>query len=294
MILILWSKSIKQRVKIAARGMIISEGVRSMYKKLFTLSLALIALLVFLLGTVRAEEDTDALYREGKKAFRSCAACHNVTEPKLKEDEDWLKLNQVTACINAGDLTPRVRKALDVFFRSPQTRRPLLVDENYIPEENRICGKIKVPPTSGTAYLKTERESIRKGAPAKIRLYWKASEEGKTLTIPAGKYRVITYRYYRTSKGNKDELWTLSVTDINGCGEINVAENETASFNFLPELRGKLSAEKTAEGIKFSLAIRNEHESVLTLSKDGDMCLPQFVIADPSGNELYRAAFDNT
>ena len=59
-------------------------------------------------------------------------------------------------------------------------------------------------------------------------------------------------------------------------------------------MRGKLSAKKTGEGIKFSLAMRNEHDSVLTLSKDGDMCLPKFVIADPSGNEIYRAAFDNT
>lgn len=274
--------------------MIISEGGRSMYKILFTLSLAFIALLALLLGTALADEEREALYLEGKKAFRSCAACHNVTEPKLKEDEDWLKLNQVTACINAGDLTPRVRKALDVFFRSPKTRRPLLVDENYVPEENRSCGKINVPPTSGTAYLKTERESIRKGAPAKIRLYWKASEKGKALTIPAGKYRVITYRYYRTSKEIKDELWTLSVTDVNGCGEISVAENETASFDFLPEMRGKLSAEKSSEEIKLSLAMRNEHGSVLTLSKNGVMCLPQFLIADPSGNEIYRAAFDNT
>lgn len=247
-----------------------------------------------LLGTSWAGDETEELYREGKKAFRSCAACHCVTEPTLKEDEDWLRLNQVTACINAGDMTPRIRKALDVFFRSAETRRPLLVDENYTPEEGAVLGKINVPATSGSAYLKAERESIRKGSPPSIRLYWKESEKGKSLIIPAGAYRIITYRFYRTSTDSDDQLWTLSVTDVNGCGELQVGENDEVNFEFLPEMRGTLTAGRTEDGVKLSLAMRNEKGSVLTLSRDGDMCLPQFVVADPSGNEIYRAAFDNT
>ncbi|MFH2002075.1 MAG: hypothetical protein ABIK28_20545 [Planctomycetota bacterium] len=244
-----------------------------------------------------ANEEEEALYLEGKKAFRSCAACHSVTEPTLKEDDDWLKLNWVTACINAGEMTPRVRKALDVYFRSPETRRPLLVDEQYTPENGQACGKIKVPPTSGSAFLKAERESIREGAPAKLRLYWKASEKGKTLTLPCGTYRVITYRYYKekvNASESRNELWTLSVTDINGCGDIRVAEGQTTEFGFLPELQGRISGAKSDEGVKLSLAVRNEHDSILTLSRDGGMCLPDFVIIDAAGNEAYRAAFENT
>lgn len=265
-----------------------------MQSKLITWSLAFPALYVLFFATVRADEETETLYREGKKAFRSCAACHFVNEPNLKEDEDWLNLNKVTACISAGDLTPRIRKALDVFFRSDETRRPLLVDENYKPNDNQACGKLKVPETSGTAFLKTERESIRKGAPPKIRLYWKASQAGKILTVPAGKYRVIGYRYFRKAKDNQGELWTLSVTDLNGCTDLVISEDGIEDFDLAPVMNGTLSAEENKDGIKFSLALRNETNSTMTLSKNGEMCLPRFVVKDSSGKKVYENVFENT
>ncbi|MBU0755708.1 MAG: hypothetical protein KJ645_11255 [Planctomycetes bacterium] len=265
-----------------------------MHKSIFPVIWGIWFSAIVLAGPLRADDETNRLYSEGKKAFRSCAACHSVTEPTLKEDDDWLKLNQVTACISAGEMTPRVRKALDVYFRSSETRRPLLVDENYTPEEGMVLGKINLPTTSGSAYLKAERESIRQGSPSGIRLYWKDSEKGKSLSIPAGKYRVITYRFYRVTGEGKDQLWTLSVTDVNGCGEIDIGENETVNYDFLPEMRGTLSAEKAENGIKLSLAIRNERDSTLTLSKNGDMCLPRFAIFNPSGKEIRHAAFENT
>jgi hypothetical protein len=244
-------------------------------------------------GTAMCDDD-EQLYKEGKKAWRSCAACHFVTEPTMMEDDDWLKLNQVTACINAGEMTPRMRKVLDVYLRSPKTLRPLLVNESYKPEESRVCGKLKVPATSGTAFLKAERESIRKGAPPKVRVHWQASESGKILTVPAGKYRVLVYRYYRTTPDDKDDLWTLSVSDVNGCGELDIAEGGVATFDFLPEMNARFAAEETEEGVKFSLAVRNEKDSTLTLSRNGDMCLPQVVVSDADGKELFRDVFENT
>ena len=250
--------------------------------------------LVFTIGAAWGDEENEALYREGKKAFRACAACHSVTEPGLKEDEDWLKLNQVTACINAGEMTDRMRKALDVFFKSPKTRRPLLVDENYKPREGRTCGRIRVPATSGSAYLKADRESIREGGPPKVRLYWKASEKGKTLTVPAGRYRVITYRFYRHSKKNEDELWTLSVTDTNGCAALHITGDGEARFDLKPEMRCKLSARNIRGGVNISLAMRNETNSILTLSRDGEMCIPRYVVIDSGGKELFRQPFENT
>ena len=245
-------------------------------------------------GALFGDDDEEQLYREGKKAFRGCAACHCANDPTLAEDEDWLELNWVTRCIDAGDDTPRVRKVLDVYFRSPKTLRPLLIDENYTPPEGLACGKIEVPATSGSAYLKAERDSIRKGTPPKVRLYWKASDEGRTLAVPAGKYRVITYRYYRTDPEKKDELWTLSVTNIDGCAEFDVAEGATMTFGFEPAARGNLSAAEGDDGLEFSLALRNETESTLTLSRDGNMCLPQFVVVDPKGKEMFRNTFENT
>lgn len=263
-----------------------------MFRVLFVTALFSSALLTA--GATQSDDETAQLYKEGKKAFRSCAACHFVNDPTLKEDEDWLLLNNVTACISAGDITPRIRKALDVYFRGDKTRRPLLVDENYKPREGRICGKLKVPPTSGTAFLKTERESIRKGAPPKIRLYWKASKEGKTLDVPAGKYRVIGYRFFRTSEDDSRELWTLSITDINGCVDLEIEEGVVEGFDFAPEMRGTISSEETEVGIKFSLAMRNETDSTLTLSKDGGMCLPRFIVEDSTGKKLYENVFENT
>lgn len=265
-----------------------------MYKLSGTILLSVLIGSLITAGIAFGDEESEELYREGKKAFRSCAACHSVTEPKLKEDEDWLKLNQVTACINAGEMTPRVRKALDVFFRSPETLRPLLVDENYTPREGRACGMIRVPPTSGSAYLKAERESIRKGSPPKIRLYWKASEKGKTLTIPAGKYRVITYRFYRASTDERAELWTLSVTDINGCAALDISEEAEERFDFKAEMRSKLTAKQVRGGVNFILSIRNETDSVLTLSRNGEMCIPRFMVVDSTGREIFKSSFENT
>ncbi|MFC1587638.1 hypothetical protein ACFL54_04945 [Planctomycetota bacterium] len=257
---------------------------------LFTLFIGIAISLVIAQG----DDENEKIYRQGKKAFRGCAMCHCVTEPKIKEDEDWLKLNQITACVNAGESTPEIRKALDVFFRSPKTRRPLLVDENYVPREGRACGRIKLPATSGTAYLKAERESIRKGSPAKIRLYWKKSDNGKVLTIPAGRYQVITYRYFRKDKTHPENLWTMSVTDVNGCIELNIAEGKEEIFGLKPVLQGNLTVSKTGAAYNVALDLRSETKSILTLSKSGELIIPQLLIVDSTGKEIFKGEFENT
>lgn len=243
---------------------------------------------------VAAEDEQAQLYQEGKKAFRSCAACHCTSEPTLKEDEDWLILNGVTNCIDAGEMTPRVRQALDVFLRSNETQRPLLVDEKYAPQQGRARGNVRVPATSGSAYLKADRESIRSGSPPKIRLYWQASEAGRALIVPAGRYQVINYRFYRASEDAAPGLWTLSVTDVNGCAEILVEPDGETEFPFAPEMHGALSVTRVEEGVKVALALRNEKVSVLTLSRGGEMCIPEFSVRDTRDQEIYRVVFENT
>ena len=59
-------------------------------------------------------------------------------------------------------------------------------------------------------------------------------------------------------------------------------------------MHGNLSVEAADEGVKLEFAIRNEKGSVLTLSRDGKMCLPEFLILDRTQKELYRGAFENT
>ncbi len=258
-----------------------------MFRVLFVVILAVAAPV----GISLDDDESAQLFREGKKAFRACAACHFTNEPTLVEDEDWLKLNFLTRCIS-GDDTTRVRKAIDVYLRSEKARRPLFVDENYKPREGRACGQLTVPATSGTAFLKAERESIRNGAPSKVRLYWRASEEGKTITVPAGKYRVIGYRFFRRTGGEKERLWTLSVSDINGCADIEVTSGKAAPFGFVPKVEGVLTAEAAEQGL--SLAVRNERNSTLTLSRDGEMCLPRFVVEDKEGKTVFDSVFENT
>lgn len=257
-------------------------------------------LLLLTVATAAAQEKTEdqqRLYALGKKAFAGCAACHFVSDPAIPEDADWLKLNEITGCIKAGELTGETRKAINLFLSSPQTLRPLRVDENYKPEEGQACGKIKVPATAGSAFLKAERDSIRNGTPPKIRLSWKASAAGQTLPIPAGDYKVIGYRFYRpdaaTDPANA-KVWTLSITDLNGCADLRIVRDQQAVFHFEPVLHGALQAETADEGVKLKFAVRNASDNVLTLSRDGKMCLPQFVILDRNAKELYRGAFENT
>jgi hypothetical protein len=263
-------------------------------------TVATAVLLALVVGGAMAQGKPDEqakLYAAGKKAFAGCAACHFVSDPGIREDADWLKLNQVTACVSAGDLTAETRQALDVFLSSPETLRPLRVDQNFKPEEGLACAKIKVPATAGSAFLKAERESIRSGTPPKVRLHWQASQSGQTLTIPAGDYKVIGYRFYRPDAGTdvkEAKTWTISVTDVNGCADLSIAKDRETIFSFEPVMHGNLSVEAADEGVKLEFAIRNEKGSVLTLSRDGKMCLPEFLILDRTQKELYRGAFENT
>lgn len=258
---------------------------------LLPLSWAGLVLAAGIAGTV---EDEGSLYLQGKKAFRTCAPCHCTTEPRLAEDGAWLKLLATTNCINAGEMTPKIRKALAVFFQEKETLRPLLVTEAYEPEEDLSCGEVRVPSTSGSAYLKADRDSIRDGTPPKVRLYWKASDAGKVLHVPAGRYRVINYRFYRTAEGDDAERWTLSVTDMNGCAEVVVEEGKRVEFPFRPVLSGILSAVRTREGLRVALGLRNGKASTTTLARGERISIPSFTVEDDAGRELFRAPFENT
>ena len=158
----------------------------------------------------------------------------------------------------------------------------------------RACGQLRVPATSGSAFLKADRESVRDGSPAKIRLFWRASAEGQTLSVPAGTYRIINYRFYRRPEAGGEKLWNTAATNVNGCGELRVSPDEPEDFYLEPLVCAEVSTEEAEDGVKISLAVRDEWDNTLTLSVAGAMWLPSLAIADAEGESVYEAAFDNT
>jgi hypothetical protein len=105
------------------------------------------------------------------------------------------------------------------------TIRPLLIDEKHEAPAGATCGKIRLPSTAGSAYLKAERKSVRKGSPPKIRLRWRDSEKGRTVALPVGEYRVISYCFYRTDKQGRQ--WAAAGSSAEGCTELTISRDDS-------------------------------------------------------------------
>lgn len=232
------------------------------------------------------------LLEEGQTAFRKCATCHCATDPAIAEDEDWVKMNETTACINAGEDTPRVRKAIIGYLRSDRPLRPLRIDKAYSPKERLAHGKVSLPTVAGSAYLKADGDEVAKGAPAKIRLYWKAGAEDRTLPVPAGSYRVISYAFYKSDA--KGKPWMMTATDINGCVDVAVTENKTVPLGLQPVFRGVLSTKPLDEGTLVRFRQTDRQDNVATLSHNGEPHLPKYAVLDAEGKTLHEAVFENT
>jgi hypothetical protein len=243
-------------------------------------------------GAVRAEE-TDLL-DEGRKAFRACAVCHCATDPKIPGDEDWLKMNETTACISAGESTPQVRKALNAYLRSDRPLRPLRIDEAYAPKEGLPHGRVSLPEVAGSAFLKTESDEVARGAPTKIRLHWKAGAKERTMRVPSGDYRVISYALYVTDREAATRRWMITATDINGSHDVRVEAGKTIPLDLPPVLCGVVSAKSEDDGVKILLKQTDRHGYVATLSRNGEVRLPDYVILDKQGKELHWSVFENT
>jgi hypothetical protein len=244
-----------------------------------------------LIAVAIVAQDDPKLIAEGKEAWRSCATCHCATDPKIKEDEDWIKMNLTTSCIDEGDVGPRIRHAINAYLRSEKTLRPILINEEYKPKKGLKFGRIKVPPTSGSAYLRATSKSVRKGTPAKIRLYWKASEKGKELIVPAGEYRVISYFFYRSDAEGR---WFISSCDSQGVGSITVNEHGLTHYAFSTKVKAKFTAELWGETVGLMLGFKDKSDNRMTLAHNSRMVAINCVIRDPGGKELARVRIAET
>jgi hypothetical protein len=240
-------------------------------------------------GTSMAQDEG---HRDGQDLWRSCSACHCVPDRRIPEDEDWLKLNETTTCISGESDTPEARKALIAYLRSKETIRPVLIDEQHAPPAGMTCGKIRVPSTAGSAYLKAERKSVREGTPPKIRLHWKGSEKGTTLALPSGEYRVISYCFYRLDK--KERQWSASGTSAEGCAQLIIRSDKPAAFDLLPEIQAHLSCEEDDDGHVLGFFMTNRSGQRMSLSREGKLVNPKWVITGAAGEEVDLGDFEVT
>jgi hypothetical protein len=250
----------------------------------------LLALVVLVTGGTGIAQDEKR--PDGQDLWRSCSACHCVPDLRIAEDENWLKQNETTSCISGENDTPEARKALITYLRSETTIRPLLIDEKHEAPAGATCGKIRLPSTAGSAYLKAERKSVRKGSPPKIRLRWRDSEKGRTVALPVGEYRVISYCFYRTDKQGRQ--WAAAGSSAEGCTELTISRDDEAEFDLLPEIQGHLSCEEGEDGPLFGFFMTNLYDQRMSVSRDGALVNPSWVVTDGEGKRIDAGDFEVT
>ena len=177
------------------------------------------------------------------------------------------------------------------YLRHPDTLRPIFVDKDYKPGEDMKTGKVTVPAIGGSAYLKAERSSIKKGSPSMVRLYWGETEEEKSMAAPAGEYSVINYWFYRREeKGGKDR-WMITGTNVNGCTTLNVNPDDEELMDVDCVIYSAFKAKRNDEMVSFSLTLQDLGGSRVTLSKNGNVVMPGYRILDGEGKTVAEGLF---
>jgi len=203
-------------------------------------------------------------------------------------------LNEETTCIASGDPAPRLRKSIIAYLRDPDTLRPMLVEPSYRPGKDGKTGKVLVPGTGGSAYLRAERESIKQGAPSMVRLHWKESQTEKSMIVPTGRYDVINFWFYRRGENGVDR-WMVSGTNVSGCTSLEIGPEDEEMLDVEPVLNAKFTAKPGEEkGYALSLSLQDAGGSRMTLSRNGKVVMPRYRILDPDGRPVVEGAFGIT
>jgi hypothetical protein len=258
-----------------------------------TASAGLVFLVLLAIGGPGLAEEPES--QAGQDLWRSCSSCHCVPDPRIPEDGDWLKLNETTTCISGEHDTPEERKALIAYLRAGTTIRPLLISDGQAAPAGATCGKIRVPSTAGSAYLKAERKSVRDGSPPRIRLSWKESEKGTTLAVPVGEYRVISYAFYRTDE--KGQHWAASGSSAEGCAQVTVGGDAEAALELVPEIEGHLTCEEGEDGEGshvFGFFMSDKGGKRMSLACQGKLVNPSWMVTGAEGQRIDAGDFEVT
>jgi len=241
-----------------------------------------------------ADEGLAPVQKDGKRIFRSCAGCHCATDPRISEDNDWLRMNRTTACVKAEDATLEARQALETYLKSDRVIRPLLVTEGTELKIKLPVGAVSIPEVSGSAYLRADGDAVARGAPTKLRLHWQAGAKGRTLPVPAGEYRVVSYALYGRAGKDNAERWMMTASNMNGCIDLTVEEGKTVPLDLRSHFVGDAFAEAKDGKAKLLYSQSDPHGNVATLSVNGDVRLPEYRVFDADGRPVHRGVFENT
>ncbi len=242
-------------------------------------------------GKPGGDPEKAALLAEGKEAYKSCGACHCETDPGIPWDEDWVVMNEKTTCIEAGAPAPRLRQAIIAYLRDPGTYRPLLVDAGFKPAAGMKTGKISVPAIGGSAYLKASRESVKAGTPPMVRLYWGLEGPERDMVTPAGEYTVINYWLYKRGGKNGEERWSASVTNVDGCQDLVISGDGACRFETDPVVRGSFDVQRKEGAVGISFALYDVGGNRITISRNGKVVHPGFVVLDREKGEIGKGGF---
>ena len=187
-----------------------------------------------------------------------------------------------------------MRESILAYLRHPGTLRPILVNQDFKPEEGEAKGKVVVPETGGSAYLRANRASIKQGTPAMVRLHWSESANEKSMVVPAGEYDVINYWFYRRGGEEGKDRWMATGTNVSGCTTMTVTPDAEELMDLEPLVYGKLTAKRKGEGYSLSFSMQDIGGSRMTISKNGRVVMPGYRILDAEGKTVAEGRFGIT
>ena len=225
--------------------------------------------------------------------WASCAVCHATPDARVEHDARWIGLNEATTCLTGEASKPANRRRLITFLQSGTAPVSTLVrtgDAGEIAAVPATHGVVQVPAASGSAFLRKKRpadsDSPKAAGPNEtLRLFWDATDKGSTLVIPSGSYELVGYCFYRA--GEEGARWTASATVQDGTrpDSLDVTHSAPVNLPITPTVFHDLDATATGPKLAIKFQMRNEAGDRMTLTRDGNLVEPSWVIYDESGSD---------
>lgn len=216
--------------------------------------------------------------------WTSCARCHAAPDRRIEHDARWIGLNETTACLTGAAATPENRRALIDFLRASKAPTPGLVRTRHPAEtaERPLgSGIIEVPTTSGSALLRRTDG----GRPVDVRIHWEASGEGRLADLPEGDYDLISYSFYRVDRAGRHWSASATVQEGENPDTLEVRSDEPVPLPATPRMFSDLKAEVDGQTLEVTFQKRNAAGDRMTLTCDGKLVEPTWVLENEDGTD---------
>ena len=216
--------------------------------------------------------------------WTSCAQCHAAPDKRIDHDARWIGLNETTACLTDAAAKPENRRALIDFLKAGKAPMPTLVRTRHpaeAQERPEATGIVEVPTTSGSALLRRANGE----RPVDLRVHWEASGEGRFADLPEGDYALISYSFYRVDRAGRH--WTASATVQEGeePDVLEVRPDEPVRLPATPRMFSDLKAEVDGQTLEVTFQKRNAAGDRMTLTCDGKLVEPTWVLENEDGTD---------